>query len=391
MANDKSLIKTEQSSAPIQPYTVDSDPGYGYEFYAPSTGNEVSQKKQFLKFFSILRKHWRLIAGTVLVITTLVILYEAQRPDYYVAVARIQVNNETNPAASGSVILNPGNDPAYFTTQLRIMEGSGLLRRVAKAVDLEHNDNFAHPNKGQKLNALQNVLKMFGLYEPAQSEISESDTQPNLLELTPEALTDLDKEAEKLAPFVNKIKKGLTIVPVKDNRTANKETRLIEVGFTHGEPGIATKIANAIADTYVLQNLERKVETNATASEFLQKRVEELQSQIRQSEERLINYSRDNQIISLDPSQNTVVQRLGDLNNKLGAAENDRITAEAAYRAAMQNPMSGTAAASADPRTAGLQAQLTALRQQLTQLKTEYTDEWPEVQRVQKSNKRAGK
>ncbi len=385
MANDKSLVKPEQSSAPIQPYSVDSDPGYGYDFYAPNTGNEVSQKKQILKFFSILRKHWGLIVGTVLIITTLMILYQAQRPDYYAAVARIQVNGETNPAAGGSsIILNQGNDPVYFTTQLRILEGTGLLRRVAKAIDLEHNDAFAHPNKGKKLNTLQNVLKMFGLYEPAQAEIAESDIQPNNLELTPEALTDLDKEAEKLAPFVSKIKRGLTIMPVKDNRTANKETRLIEVGFTHGEPAIAAKIANAIADTYVLQNLERKVETNATASEFLQKRVAELQSQIRQSEERLINYSRDNQIISLDPSQNTVVQRLGDLNIKLGAAENELITAEAAYRGAMQNPMSGAAAENADPRTAGLQAQLTALRQQLAQLKTEYTDEWPEVQRVQR-------
>ncbi len=384
MANDKSLIKSEQGPAPIQPY--DPDPGYGYDFYAPnSSGSEVSQKKQFLKFFSILRKHWRLIVGTILIITTLVILYEAQRPDFYVAVARIQVNGEMNPAAGGSIVLNQGNDPVYFTTQLRILEGSGLLRRVAKAIDLEHNDAFAHPNKGKKLNALQNVLKMFGLYEPAQSEISDADIQPvNNLELTPEALTDLDKEAEKLAPFVGKIKKGLTIMPVKDTRTTNKETRLIEVGFTHGEPGIAAKISNAIADTYVLQNLERKVETNATASEFLQKRVAELQSQIRQSEERLINYSRENQIISLDASQNTVVQRLGDLNIKLGAAENERISAEAAYRAAMQNPMSGTAAENTDPRTAGLQTQLTALRQQLAQLKTEYTDEWPEVQRVQR-------
>lgn len=389
MANDKSLIKPEQNPAPIQPYMAEADAGYGYDFQPPSSGGEVSQKKQFLRFFSILRKHWRLIIGTVVVITSFVILYEAQRPDYYQAVARIQVNNETNPAVSSgqgsSIILSQGNDPAYFTTQLRILEGTGLLRRVTKAVDLEHNDAFAHPNRGKKLNALQNVLKMFGLYEPAQSEVPDADTQQaNNLELTREALTDLDKEAEKLAPFVSAVKRGLNVMPVKDTRTANKETRLIEVGFTHGEPSIAAKVANAIADSYVLQNLERKVETNATASEFLQKRVAELQSQIRESEERLINYSRDNQIISLDPSQNTVVQRLGDLNNKLGAAENDRISAEAALRAATQNPMAGTAAANADPRTAGLQSQLTTLRQQLAQLKTEYTDAWPEVQRVQR-------
>ena len=153
MANDKSLIKTEQGSAPIQPYSADPEPGYGYDYYSPSsTGKEVSQKKQLLRFLSILSKHWRLIAGTIVVITSLVILYEAQRPDYYFATARIQVNGETNPAAGGtSIVLNQGNDPVYFTTQLRILEGTGLLRRVAKAIDLEHNDAFAHPNKGKKL------------------------------------------------------------------------------------------------------------------------------------------------------------------------------------------------------------------------------------------------
>ncbi|MFN0279971.1 MAG: GumC family protein [Pyrinomonadaceae bacterium] len=388
MANNKSLIKPDSSPAPVQPYMADVDAGFGYDFYgggAPpnSGGNERSQKKQLLRFLAILQKHWLLIVSAVVVITSLVIVYEAQKPDYYTAEAKIQVNNENNPAAGG-IILSQGNDPAYFTTQLRILEGTGLLRRVAKAVDLEHNDSFLNPNKGKKLNAFQNVLKMFGLYSTQTADTPAETQKDNNLEIRTELAVDPDKEAEKLAPFVNKIEKGLYIAPVKDTRTANKETRLIEVSYTHGEPIIAAKIANAIADIYVLQNLERKVESNASASEFLQKRVAELQSQIRESEERLINYSRDNQIISLDSSQNTVVQRLGDLNMKLGAAQSERISAEAAYRASMDNPMSGTAAEIADPRTAGIETQLTVLRQQLAQLKTEYTDEWPDVKRVQR-------
>lgn len=391
MAKDKSLVKSDQSPGPIQIYGMDADAGYGYDFPgAAGSGNGgsgESQKQQLFRFLSILQRYWLLILATTLVITVAVTVYEAQKPDFYVAEAKVQVNGETNPALGGqgsSIILNQGGDPAYFTTQLRILEGAGLLRRVAKTLDLEHNDAFLHPNKGRKSNALQNVLRIFGLGD-TQPPIDETEAQrPNNLELTPEIASDLDNQAEQLAPYVRSLKKGLTIMPVKDTRTANKETRLIEIGFTHPDPVIATKIANAIADIYVLQNLERKVESNASASEFLQKRVAELQSQIRESEERLINYSRSNQIISLDASQNTVVQRLGDLNTKLAAAENDRISAEAAYRAAMQNPMSGSDAENKDPRTAGLQTQLTTLRQQLAQLKTEYTDEWPEVQRVQK-------
>ncbi|MEO8042571.1 MAG: polysaccharide biosynthesis tyrosine autokinase, partial [Acidobacteriota bacterium] len=130
---------------------------------------------------------------------------------------------------------------------------------------------------------------------------------------------------------------------------------------------------------YVLQNLEQKIQLNANAGDFLQTRVAELQSDIRLGEERLINYSRSNQIVSLDGAQNTVVQRLTALNTQLGQAENDRITAEAAYRAALQNPMINQSAESKDTRTTALQTQLTVLTQQLDKLKTEYTDEWPAV------------
>jgi capsular exopolysaccharide synthesis family protein len=46
--------------------------------------------------------------------------------------------------------------------------------------------------------------------------------------------------------------------------------------------------------------------------------------------------------------------------------------------------MSSAGAESKDARTAGLEGQLTGLRQQLEQLKVEFTDEWPEVKKVQR-------
>ena len=159
---------------------------------------------------------------------------------------------------------------------------------------------------------------------------------------------------------------------------------MIQIGYQHYDPIVATKVVNAIADTYVLQNLEQKVQTNASASDFLQKRVAELQAQIRSGEESLINYAKNNQILSLDANQNTVVQRLSDLNTKLSQAENDRITAEAAYKAALQNPLASTSAETKDARTTGLESQLTTLKQQLAQLKVDYTDAWPEVKKVEK-------
>lgn len=359
---------------------------YGDNYYGnKSEGNE---KQQIFKILSGLKKHWLKILAINLLITSLVIVYEAQKPDYYTAETRIQVNNETNPAAGTIVISNTGNDPTYFSTQLQIIEGSGLLRRVVKSTDLENNEAFLRPNKNRDLTTWQNVKRMFGIYHPSQEEnnpsIVETNGKKNELNLKKENELETQTEIEELAPYVAALQSRMKVAPVKDNRTVNKETRLIDIEFTHNDPVVAAKLVNAIAETYVLQNLEQKVQTNADAGDFLQKRVAELQSLIRSGEERLINYGKSNQILSLDAGQNTVVQRLADLNAKLGQAENDRIVAQAAYQAALKNPLSNTTAELKDARTTGLESQLTVLRQQLTQLKTEYTEEWDEVKKVRK-------
>src|SRR5258708_2044609 len=108
-----------------------------------------------------LRSYWRtlikylwLIISITAACTILMLVYVSQKPNYYVAEARVQVNTESNPAVGaskgGSVVFNSQvNDPAYFSTQLQILEGSGLLRRVVKTLDLQHNKAFLQPLAGQ--------------------------------------------------------------------------------------------------------------------------------------------------------------------------------------------------------------------------------------------------
>jgi len=138
MQNGNSITKRKPDQESESIYYSDSDDGYSNGYYGASP--EPSEKQQLAAFFAVLRKRLLLIVAFALLVTALVIVYEAQKPDYYTADVRIQVNNEMNPAtggsSSGSIVLNPGNDPAYFTTQLQILEGSGRLRRVVKPMDL---------------------------------------------------------------------------------------------------------------------------------------------------------------------------------------------------------------------------------------------------------------
>ena len=360
---------------------------------ATSYGDEnTTGKTQVLDYLRALRKYLWLIISITIITTVLVAVYVAQAPEYYAAEARVQVNMEINPALESgkgsSVIVNsPVNDPAYFSTQLQILEGSGLLRRVVKTLDLELNHSFLTPRSGRNRSVWQNVMRMAGFDKSerdAKAQLIRDDKlvlNPNTSPTLPE---DADAEAERLAPYVSMLKRGLKVDAVKETRVAYKETRLIDISYTHYDPQVAAKIANAIADIYVLSNLEKKNETNDNAGDFLQKRVAELQSQIRSGEERLINYAKNNQILSLDASQNTVVQRLTDLNKVLGDAENERIAAETTYRASLLPGAASAQAEGADTRAAQIEAKLADLRQRRAQLLVEYTEEYSDVVEIDK-------
>jgi polysaccharide biosynthesis transport protein len=365
----------------------------GYLSY-PSYTDDVAEENHFREYLRAVRKHLWLIIGLTLIITALAAIYEARQPDIYMGQARVQVDLENNPASgaggskNGTVVINsPTSDPTYFNTQLQNLTSQGLLRRVVKTLDLEHNQSFLHPNREHRT-TWQNLLRMVGLNKKgADEQQSGTDNQLSLTgNLAPATARDDLVEAKRLEPYVRMIQLSLKVEPVKETRTGSytKDTRLIDLSFNYPDPQVAAKIVNAIADTFVLSNLEKKTETNASAGDFLQKRVAELQAQIRTNEEKLVNYAKDHQILSLDGSQNTVVERLAGLNSQLLQAENDRKQAEAEYRAAMAPGAASALAAAGDKKQGDdIEGKLAALRQRRTELLVENTEEWPEVKEVE--------
>jgi capsular exopolysaccharide synthesis family protein len=311
----------------------------------------------------------------------------ASKPDIYEAEARVIVNAESpNPALgggkNGSVIVS-NSDPAYFSTQLQILTGPGLLRRVAKTLDLEHNPGFirAETQPGSTMN---NVLRMFGIKRRSNKEAAQEahGDLPLRSEVAPATSKEDLADAARLAPYVKALQDSLTVEPVKETRLSVRDTRLIDVSFRHPDPQVAAKVVNAVADTFALSNLEKKTEANTTTGDYLQARIAELQSQIRTDGERLSNYAKSHQILSLDASQNTVVERLAGLNRQLLEAENDRKLAEAAYRAARDPQAAGAMAETSGTQINELEQKLSSLRQQRAQLLIENTESWPEVKNI---------
>lgn len=344
-----------------------------------------------------LRIHWRsirkrlwMIVGVTILTTALAAVYMARQPDVYEAQARVQVDLENNPAfgvsgKNSTATSGPVNDPTYFSTQLQILTGPGLLRRVAKSLDLEHNQDFRRPGT-QNVSTWKALLRMVGLgggNEGRNQPVKDEAPLPAASVAPAVAAEDLE-EARRLAPYVGALQKGLTVEPVKDSRLAGRETRLISIRFAHQNPQITAKVVNATANALVLSNLERMTETSSFAGTFLQQRIGELQAKIRADEERLLNYAKENKILSLAPGQDTVVNRLVSLNTQLLQAENERKSAEAAYRAALAPGAADALIEEKNPQTATARGSLAALRQKRAQLLAETTEEWPEVKEIDK-------
>src|SRR5215813_12977045 len=260
---------------------------------------------------AIIKRRWMILL-IVVTITAIAAVMLARKPDIYAAEAQVQVDTE-GPAAGltghdNNIVLDWGQDASYFNTQLQLISKPGLLRRVVKTLDLEHNPDFLTSQTNDT--TWRRLLRTFGLPTGLGNDtLAKKSDNGNLLigkdVASATSNEDLD-EAARLSPFVGAIQGGLRVEPVREERLQYTETRLISINVTHANPVVAAKIANAIADTFVLSNLEQKTKFTSTTGDFLQKRIAELQSQIRTDEERLINYAKSHEILSLDASQNTV-------------------------------------------------------------------------------------
>src|SRR5437016_1433841 len=141
------------------------------EMFAPLSGYSMDYgpegEAHLRDYWRSIRSHMWLILCIAALITTLVAVYMARKPDIFEARVRIQVDTDSNPAlgafkGSQVIVNNTWDDPTYINTQIQILSSASLLSRVVKALDLEHNPSFLLP-PSQSRSTWQSMLRMVGL------------------------------------------------------------------------------------------------------------------------------------------------------------------------------------------------------------------------------------
>ncbi|MGN8546634.1 polysaccharide biosynthesis tyrosine autokinase [Bradyrhizobium sp. 13971] len=93
-------------------------------------------------------------------------------------------------------------------------------------------------------------------------------------------------------------------------------TYVIEVSFRSLDPERAAQIANAVADAYIVDQLDSKYQATRRASVWLQDRIQELRTQASNAERAVLDYKKTNNIVT-SSGKLLNEQQLGELNTQL--------------------------------------------------------------------------
>lgn len=179
-------------------------------------------------------------------------------------------------------------DSAYMETQYRLIRSRSLATRVAEDLNLANDPRYASPGLPREVRLKQAAGRIAG---------------------------------------------GTRVAPIG-------RSRLVAIRFISPFPRESSRIANAVAETYIQTNLERKFNTTAFAREFLDERLATTKRLLEETERKFTQYAAEQELLDIGGAtsgagsleENAIVA----LNRELSVAESERIRAEQEYRIAVQ-------------------------------------------------------
>ena len=208
--------------------------------------------------FGILRRRSRVIMVCVMAATLAAIAYLLLVPPTYTAMSVVLIDpRETRVISSEDVLSGIGSDTAALESQVELIESTTLAGRIVDELKLEEDTEFA-PGPLRRW-----LVGTFGTKARAAHE--------------------RNKVVEQFRRRLNVNRRGLTYV--------------FEVGFTSEDAAKAARIANAVTNAYLDDQLGAKHDATTKASDWLEERVETLREAMRDSDQKVAAFKAEHNIV----------------------------------------------------------------------------------------------
>lgn len=333
----------------------------------PTTAAAENELREWLR---LLNRRKTLIFGVGLLAVALTGLIVAQMTPQYRAAARVMLDTRkfkavsTEQALSGFDAMNVG----ALQTELEIIKSEDLLGRVVDKLGLAANPDF---NGGRKPNFLTETMapvrNLWGMALAALMPAPPRVASPQ----APKQETDPRRRAA-----IGAIASRLQVTLVG-------RTFIILVSVESPNGVMSAQVANAIADMYLVDQLDAKYEANKRATEWLEERLGELRRAVQAAEDQVATYRRDKGLAG-SPEGSISSQTLAEVNGNYTRARAKRIEREArlvALRRAIvnRNDLANIAEVTNNPTVGGLRMQEIELGRKVAELSEKYGDNHPRL------------
>src|SRR5262245_10667949 len=390
--------------------TADAPPTYRNNYSqsnyieAPNDGGKAygSQARLTLwrEWRSIIYRHRWLILSIVLVALSFAAIQACRVKPIYQATTTIDISPETSSLSKsgGVLVFGPGDNTK---AEVVIIKSLPVLKKTVLSLNLDKNPSFldvdakrANPESlpsgsqsgGKKENASKDVasknlaskdvkeLVEKNLGQDAGDDESQPATSKNARSFADPAdiLTTARAERVRLAPYVQALLDNLKVEGVR-------ETRLIRVSFTHTNPEIAAAVANGVANSFISHNFQTKTERFTNTSRWLEESTQKLKEQVEDSERKLANYSRQNNIFSLEGRENLTADKMVRLHDQAMRAETSRLLKQTLFEEVKNGNGAQLPESFADPKTAELRKTFNDLGVMASQLSVKFGPKHPKL------------
>jgi capsular exopolysaccharide synthesis family protein len=332
--------------------------------------------------FVVLKRKW-LILTLVLVVTSLVTIQMYRQPSVYQATAMIQIEPKSKSVlqTGKEIIINTGNDkdPAYWNTQLKLLENPALARQVILTLDLNHDPTFFGAPGQTSIGASIRRL----IYGEDRSQSAPAPVSTKVEVVGPEKVVSgqlSPQDLARLQPYEDTLAANLSVEPVVG-------TNLINLSYKHTNPEMAQRIANTYADTFVHNNSERQTTGTELALRTVGEKIAQYQHEIEADQQARFEFSKAHDIPFTGdkgaPAVDLLASNLAKLNSQVLDAENERKGLQSLYETAnTANDPNEIPEVGDNKRIQTLRDKLDGLKQKRDELLVIYTPEWPEVKKV---------
>lgn len=356
--------------APINRIVPASEPGA----LAPIRPTEAPN--ELWEWLRLLNRRKALIVGCGLVAVALMALIIAQATPMYKSSARLLLDTRvfkvvsTEAALSGVDTMNLG----AIQSELEVIQSEFLIGRVVDKLGLANNPDF-------------NGTKPPGFIDSAFQPLRElwATGISTLLAPAPTPQPAAQPARSSRAAEESDPRRRAAIGAVAGHLSVTLLGRTFVILVTAESPDgtMSARIANAIAEAYLADQIDTKNEANRRATEWLEQRLAELRRNLQVAEEAVAAYRRDKGLAG-SPEGAVSTQTLSDLNSKYTAARSKRIEREArlvALSRASLNPgeIANIAEVSGNTTLAALRIQDVELTRKMAELSSLLGDNHPKM------------